>query len=216
MLLDHGADPYVINKHDGRNAMQMAAYHGRGDILDALQRRGFAMTLEGLDALVAACARGNLEVARAMATRDPELLEQMLSMGGSLLARFCGADNLEGVRCLLTLGAPPGALWAEGDGYWELARDSTALHVAAWRAHHDVVRLLISAGTPVNARDARGRTAIQLAVRACIDSYWKYRRKPDSLAALLAAGADTGGIEVPTGYEAVDQLLIAGKDAASG
>jgi len=52
---------------------------------------------------------------------------------------------------------------------------------------------------------------LQLAVRACIDSYWKYRRKPDSVAALLAAGARTEGIELPTGYSAIDALLVAQK-----
>jgi hypothetical protein len=31
----------------------------------------------------------------------------------------------------------------EGDGYFEIAKDSTALHVAAWRARHGTVKLLI-------------------------------------------------------------------------
>jgi len=52
-------------------------------------------------------------------------------------------------------------------------------------------------------------SALQLAVRACIDSYWKYRRKPDSVAALLAAGARIDGIDLPTGYSAIDELLVA-------
>ena len=57
--------------------------------------------------------------------------------------------------------------------------------------------------------DARGRTALHLAVRACIDSYWKYRRQPDSVAALVAAGARVDGIDLPTGYSAIDDLLVA-------
>jgi ankyrin repeat protein len=71
-----------------------------------------------------------------------------------------------------------------------------------------VVRTLIAAGTPVNARDARGRTALQVAVKACTDSYWSYRRQPNSVAALLAAGAETDGIVLPTGYAAIDELLM--------
>lgn len=206
-ILNRNADPYLPNKADGRNAIQMAAYHGRGDILAALERRGFELPLEGLDALVAACARAELETARSLAAAQPQLLAQLLEMGGSLLARLAGADNDAGVRCLLTLGVPAAALWPEGDPYWELTANSTALHVAAWRAHHDVVRTLIAAGVPVNALDARNRTALQLAVRACTDSYWKYRRRPDSVAALLAAGAATEGIDLPTGYDAIDELL---------
>src|SRR6202012_3928668 len=157
-----------------------SAYYGRGDVLALFERRGFAMEFSGpdggLDALIAACARGRLDQARA------------------LVARFAGPANLEGVRCLLDLGVPASALWAEGDAYWTIGKNSTALHVAAWRAHHDVVRELIAGGAPVNAVDARGRTALSLAVAACIDSYWKERRRPDSVAALLEAGATTEGI----------------------
>jgi len=212
-LLDHNADPYLPNDHDGRNAIQMAAYHGRGDILAALDQRGFAINLDDsdgaptLDSLVSACARADLDTARSIAARNPQISAQLMSIGGQLLARFAGADNSAGVRCLLVLGISAAALWPEGDGYWELAPASTALHVAAWRAHHGVVRTLIAAGTPVNAGDARNRTALQLAVRACTDSYWKYRRQPDSVAALLAAGATTDGIALPTGYDAIDDLL---------
>jgi ankyrin repeat protein len=208
MFLDYGADPYLANKGDGRNAIQMAAYYGRGDILEALERRGFEIGLDGLDRLVAVCARGDLGTARAIVDRGPELTTSLLAMGGTLLARFSGADNAAGVRCLLALGISPAALWPDGDGYWEMTQGSMALHVAAWRAHHEVVRVLIAAGTPVNARDGRNRTALQLAVKACINSYWKYRRRPDSVAALLAVGATTDGIELPTGYEAIDELLM--------
>jgi len=216
MFLDHGADPYLPNGLDGRNAIEMAAYYGRGDILASLERRGFEIGLEGLDALVAACARADLKAAQAMTVRDPDLLAHFLAMEGTLLARFSSADNAVGVRCLLALGISPYALWPEGDAYWELTQDSTALHVAAWRAHHEVVHTLIAAGTPVNARDARNRTALQLAVRACTDSYWKRRRRPDSVAALLAAGANIDGIDLPTGYDAIDELLLIHQTLKSG
>jgi ankyrin repeat protein len=210
-LLDRGADPFLKNSLDGRNAFQMAAYHGRGDILSLLEQRGFAADFSGpdkeFDNLVAACARAQLDRARSLITGNSELLNRLVSIGGALLAHFSGAANLEGVRCLLDLGISPAALWPEGDGYWTIARDSTALHVAAWRAHHDVVRELIARGAPVNAVDARGRTALALAVAACIDSYWKYRRKPDSVAALLAAGAIKDGIDLPTGYAEIDEIL---------
>ena len=208
-FLDHGADPLLSNEFDGRNAFQMAAWYGRGDILAALERRGLHFRPQGLDALVAACARADLEGARSLAHQYPETLRQLLEVGGALLAHFAGANNDRGVRCLLALSVSAGAPWPDGDGYWGLAPGSTALHVAAWRANHEIVNTLIAAGAPVNAGDGRGRTPLQLAVRACIDSYWKYRRKPDSVAALLAAGARTEGIELPTGYFAIDELLVA-------
>jgi ankyrin repeat protein len=213
MFLDHGADPYSRNA-DGRNAFQMAAYHGRADILSALEQRGFAPNFEGptpdLDQLVAACAQADLTRARTLTAANPDLQLRLLQIGGALLARFAGVGNLEGLRTLLDLGIPPDALWPEGDPYFEMTRNSTALQNAAWRARHEIVRELIARGADVNATGLRGRTPLQLAVQACIDSYWKSRRQPDSVAALLAAGATTRGIALPTGYDAIDQLLLKG------
>jgi hypothetical protein len=40
-----------------------------------------------------------------------------------------------------------------------------------------------------------------------VDSYWAARRSPESVAALLEAGASIDGIDVPTGYAAIDALL---------
>jgi hypothetical protein len=212
MFLDHGADPHLRNAIDGRNGFQMAAYHGRGDILSALELRGFALTFDGptanLDQLVAACAQADMPRVQAFLAHDPQLLPQLLQIGGSLLARFAGAANLEGLRVLLDLGIPAGALWPEGDPWFDTPKNSTALHYAAWRAWHAIVRELIARGAPVNATDEHGRTPLQLAVKACIDAYWKRRRQPDSVAALLAAGATTQGIELPTGYDAIDALLM--------
>jgi len=48
---------------------------------------------------------------------------------------------------------------------------------------------------------------LQLAIKACLDSYWTRRRSPESTAALLAAGASVQGIELPTGYDEIDALL---------
>jgi hypothetical protein len=208
MFLDHGADPYLRNTDHNRNAFQMAAYHGRGDILPVLEQRGFTPVFDSpLDSLVAACARADRARVDALVDQDPELEPQLLQIGGSLLARFAGADNLEGLRILLDLGVPANALWPEGDPYFDTPKNSTALHYAAWRAWHDIVHELIVRGANINATDLRGRTPLQLAVKACIDAYWKRRRKPDSVAALLQAGATTKGIKFPTGYDAIDQLL---------
>jgi ankyrin repeat protein len=69
------------------------------------------------------------------------------------------------------------------------------------------VKELIQRGAPVNAVDAKGRTALALAVKACVDSYWTNRRSPDSVEALLKAGASVSGIDIPSGYKEVDELL---------
>jgi ankyrin repeat protein len=205
LLLDHGADPAV--SHHGRSAIALAARRGRGDLLALFERRGFPVEPQGADGLLAACARNDVDAVKSIAAREPHLVAEVLADGGKLLADFAGNGNTEGVRHLLDLGVPVDARSPEGDGYFGLARESTPLHSAAWRARHDTVRLLIDRGAAVNARDGGGRTALMLAVRACVDSYWTARRSPESVEALLRAGASPGDIPRPSGYAEVDELL---------
>ena len=87
------------------------------------------------------------------------------------------------------------------------ARAIAVVHVAGWRAEPEVVKELIARGAPLNATDGQGRTALQLAIKACVDSYWRELRSPESTRTLLEAGASTEGIELPTGYDEVDKLL---------
>ena len=214
VLLDHGADPTLIADHpdrsrrafSGRSAVAMAARRGRGDVLDLFERRGIAIELQGVERLIAACARNDAAGVRAIAGREPQLVREVLAEGGKLLAEFAGTWNTEGVRHLLDLGVPVTALY-EGDGYFDIAQDSTALHVAAWKGVPPTVTLLIERGAPIDAKDGKGRTPLALAVKACVDSYWMYRRTPESVRALLEAGASVSGVAVPSGYAEVDELL---------
>jgi ankyrin repeat protein len=141
-----------------------------------------------------------------MIARDPALLGQLLEQGPTLIAEFAGSNNAAGVGLVLDLGVPIDARYM-GDAYMGIAPASTALHVAAWRAWHDVVELLVARGTDANARNAKGETPLMLAVRATVDSYWTVRRSPRSVKALLDAGAARDGVTVPTGYREIDLLL---------
>jgi ankyrin repeat protein len=209
LLLDHGADATLANHADGKSAVAMAARRGRGDVLALLERRGVAVELGGVDRLIAACARNDRASVTSIVRREPSLVPELVAEGGRLLAQFAGTGNRDGVERLLELGVDVGALYKEGDGYWDIAPDSTALHVAAWRARHATVTLLLQRGAAVDAPDGRGRTPLALAVRACVDSYWMGRRSPESVQALLAAGASPRGVAVPSGYAEVDDLLRA-------
>ena len=206
LLLDHGADPTLVADRPGRSAVTMAARRGRGDVLELLERRGWAIGLQGVERLIAACARNDAAGVRAISGRDPHLVREVLAEGGKLLAEFAGTWNTEGVRHLLDLGVPVTALY-EGDGYFDIAQDSTALHVAAWKGVPPTVQLLIERGAPIDAKDGKGRTVLALAVKACVDSYWTYRRTPETVRALLEAGASVSGVAVPSGYAEVDELL---------
>ena len=206
LLLDYGADP-ALPSRAGESAILLAARRGRADALDLFEKRGTPITLTGVDALIAACARDHKDAIRSLIAAEPRLRSELIEAGGTRLSEFSGVGNLAGVRNLLDLGVGVVARYGVGDGYYGIAKESTALHVAAWRARHDVVKELIARGAPVNARDGEGRTALQLAVKACVDSYWQELRSPESVLALLEAGASTEGIELPTGYDEIDRLL---------
>ena len=201
VLLDNGAAPTP-------EVVALAARRGRGALLALFERRGISTALEGADSLIAACARNQADLVRALAERDPELVREIGTQGGMLLAQFSGNGNTDGVCHLLDLGIEVDANH-EGDAYWDIATESTALHVAASRAQHATVRLLIECGAAIDLADGKGRTPLALAVRACVNPYLAYRRSPQSVMALLQAGASVEGIDIPSGYEVVDTLLRA-------
>jgi ankyrin repeat protein len=133
----------------------------------------------------------------------------------SALYGAAGVAHHEGLtRLLLARGADPNdgetpyhAPESYEMGVLKALVDSTALHVASWKARHDTVRLLIDRGATIDAVDGMGRTPLLLAVKACVDSYWTHRRAADSVAALLPAGASVRGVPYPSGFSEVDALL---------
>ena len=204
LLVDHRADPNV--RDEGTSTIELAARRGRGDVLAMFGKRGFPLDLQGVDRLIAACAMDDGTNVTELVRREPQLIPELLAQGSTLLSEFTGTWNTAGVRHLLDLGVPVTSLY-KGDGYFDIAPNSTALHVAAWKLRADLVQLLLERGAAVNARDGKERTPLMLAVKACVDSYWSERHTSEPARLLLAAGATTDGVAFPSGYADVDVLL---------
>ncbi|HEX4561457.1 MAG TPA: ankyrin repeat domain-containing protein [Gemmatimonadales bacterium] len=212
-MLDHGADPNRPDPHsqtkEPMTGAQLAARKGRGDVLAELDRRGIPVKLDGLDALLEACAKGDAVRARELA-KNASVRRQLSADGPRALGEFTGTCNTDGVRILLDLGLPVDARWS-GDSYFGTPPDSTALHVASWKVLPKLVQLLLERGADPNARDGKGMTPLMLAVRGCTESWWTHRRTAEPARLLLAAGARREGVTVPTGYDELDRVLEGGE-----
>ena len=205
LLLEYGADPWLVK--DGLTAVSRAAREGRSDVLELFAKRGIVIELQGVDELIAACAMGDDTRVHNIIRQSPSLFNELMTMSGDLLARYCLNDNEQGVRQLLDIGVDVNEPYEKGDGYFGIPEGSLAIHVAAWLGRPGIVRLLIERGSLIDLPNKKGDTPLALAMRACVDSYWSARRSPDSVKSLLDAGASTAHISFPSGYLEVDALL---------
>src|SRR5258708_27651633 len=88
---------------EGTSGFAMAAGEGGSDVLELFEQRGIPIELHGVDTLIASCARTDTDGIRAIVEREPHLVNEVLAMGGTLLAKFAGTGNPPGVRQLLDL-----------------------------------------------------------------------------------------------------------------
>jgi ankyrin repeat protein len=202
LLLDHGADPWLPAKN-GKSAVATAARMGRADLIELLARRGFETKLEGGDALLAACARADDVTARAILATEPGMVAALEAEDPGILADVAGSGNTDAVRLMLDLGFDVAARTNRGG-----SRSDTALHVAIWRSRHQVARLLIERGAPLEVTNRSGETPLAHAVRGRLHSEWTSGRSAETIRALLEAGADTRAVKLfPSGDDEVDSLL---------
>ena len=129
--------------------------------------------------LVAGCgdARKSLEEIVEIALRERARKEDAKSVRADPIHELSFRGNVEGVRRLLDADPKAAAEHLQ-------SRDPvgmTALHLAVWGGHREIVRLLLERGAEVNAKDAGGETAVLLAAR------WG---RGDLMDLLLEHGAD--------------------------
>ena len=207
LLIHHGADPYLVS--GGLTAIARAAREGRSDVLSLFAQKGILVELEGVDHLIASCAKGDGAAVQAVLQQSPWLLQEIMLLGGDLLGRFCLTGNGPAVKQLLDIGIDVNTPYETGDGYFGIPEGSLPIHVAAWLGHPAIVQLLIKRGANTDLPDKNGHTPLALAVRACVGSYWTERRSTVSIKTLLDAGASPKNIPFPSGYPEADNLLRA-------
>jgi ankyrin repeat protein len=144
LLLAHGADPRAA-RTDGRTPYELAMRVGNRPVAELLRARGAAVeSLRPEDALLAACAAGDFEAARAVAGAHPGLVARMTGEEPAAIVRAAGDGSAHAVPVLAAVGYD-----FSTEGPW----GGTALHWAAWHGHVALVRALITAGSPINRRD---------------------------------------------------------------
>ena len=168
-LLAYGADPTrVMEPHaaHGRgdvDAVALAAWRGRADLLDLFARAGATLTrTEGAELLVA-CARGDESAARALLAAEPGVAAICRMLGSEWLALAAGNGNIPALRCLMAIGVPVNAVWGAGDGYFEIAKCEH--RVARRRLAGAARRGAISAGAGCRGRQHRWRRIHPAATR---------------------------------------------------
>jgi len=204
-LFEAGGD--AVLSFNGRSAVSIAAWHGRTDVLQLFAERGVELPQSGLDAIAVDSTLGDFHGVQARLAANPNARAQFFARLPEFIGRCAANGSLAPLGVLLQLVPTVDLRWPAGDGYWDIAPNSTPLHVAAWRAQHSVVTQLVEAGADVNACDGHGRTPLQRAVDACVRSYWQDARRPTSVSVLINAGAQRDAITTPTGYDAIDALL---------
>ena len=152
-----------------------------------------------VDRFIGACRRNSREAADILAAH-PEVSSLAERDTRDLLANAAKSNQFELVWLLADLGVDLAAT---------VDRGATALHIASWHGHVEIVRTLSGRGAPVNAKDAIFQVS-PLAWAAHGSANWQYAKEENYLEIvklLLEAGAER--------EPAVNRWDVAPEDVAS-
>jgi ankyrin repeat protein/ketosteroid isomerase-like protein len=178
VLVEAGADVNAADKF-GSNALELAAWRGKGEVVDYLLDKGAGLPKPGekWDLLLHMAASQGLENLFKRLAGEVQDLKAAAGMG--LLRDAAEGGSAVIVGLLLEKGFDP----AEPDRFgW------TPLHYAARDGRVDAARALVGNNAPLDARTIMGQTAFNIA----------QERKMEAVAAFLAdKGADKSDTRFP-------------------
>jgi ankyrin repeat protein len=149
LALDHGADLHVRDD-DGFTPLAAAIRADNRAVVDLLRSRGASdAEVTDVDRFVGACAGADLIRARQTVEHDPSVLGRLGAVDYDVLVRAAAVNDAGVVRTMLDAGVDPNGAGRSG---------ATALHLAAWHGHAEIVRLLLAAGARRDIADTTYHT----------------------------------------------------------
>lgn len=145
-LLDAGADPRATDE-EGISALRAAARAGRTETVARLMALGAVDDATEVDRFVGAALGADRCTARRLLADHPNLGDRLTAHDRAAIIRAVTDDrDTRALSLMLELGFPHDARDESGE---------QPLHAAAYQGNADAVRLLLSAGAEVDARDSR-------------------------------------------------------------
>ena len=143
LFLAHGANPDA--QSEGRSAFVIATRAGNRTFARILEQRGASSAgLRPIDELLGACLCLDRAEATSILNNHPGVLSTMSREDFEVMIQAAAVNNLDQVELMAEMGFD---LAGQGEA------GATALHVAAWHGHVDMVRLLLKLRAPVNTLD---------------------------------------------------------------
>ena len=155
--------------------------------------------------LLAHCAAGDSDAARRLGAANPDLVAGMTDADQSQLLHAAGSGQVEIVRLMIELGFD---LHVRDDDAM------TPLHWAAFHGYADVIAVLLDADDepPLNWLNSYRGTPLTTCLYGSRHSWRDDGDHAASLKLLVEAGSEVKAEWLPTGDDALDEILRAGLD----
>jgi ankyrin repeat protein len=177
------------------SAFDVARKRGHTEIVELLLKRA-----SPLDRLLDALWCGDDARADAVLTIDPQLIARASGKALRQVADAARNNNVASVRAMLRRGFPVTALSQHG---------GTPLHWAAFHGNLDMLEHVLELNPPIDARDHQfDGTPMDWLIHGSLNPWgFSTGRHGECARLLLDAGAQLAEASLPTGHEAVDQVL---------